>query len=211
MPSCSAFARPALVAAVALVLAACAPSESVSPDAGPAEAATPIGDAAPAEAAPAPAAAPAPPADAAKPTHPTLAVDTVDHGRFDLTEKRGQWVVVNFWATWCAPCLKEIPDLNALDAKREDLVVIGLAYEEITPEAMRAFYGEKVKPEYPVAIVDVYNPPADFDTPRGLPFTVLVAPDGTVGHQFLGPVTGAEIEAKISEVSSASAAGSTPA
>ena len=220
MPSCSAFARPALVAALAVALAACGPSESVSPDAGPVEAATPIGEAAPAEAAPAtaeaaPAAAPAPPADAAKPTHPTLAVDTVDHGRFDLASHRGQWVVVNFWATWCAPCLKEIPDLNALDAKREDLVVIGLAYEEITPEAMRAFYVEKVKPEYPVAIVDVYNPPADFDTPRGLPFTVLVAPDGTVGHKFLGPVTGAEIEAKISEVSAASTsageAASTPA
>ncbi|MFY8123282.1 MAG: TlpA family protein disulfide reductase [Silanimonas sp.] len=220
MPSCSAFARPALVAALAVALAACGPSESVSPDAGPVEAATPIGEAAPAEAAPAtaeaaPAAAPAVPADAAKPTHPTLAVDTVDHGRFDLASHRGQWVVVNFWATWCAPCLKEIPDLNAVDAKREDLVVIGLAYEEITPEAMRAFYVEKVKPEYPVAIVDVYNPPADFDTPRGLPFTVLVAPDGTVGHKFLGPVTGAEIEAKISEVSAASTsageAASTPA
>lgn len=220
MPSCSAFARPALVAALAVALAACGPSESVSPDAGPVEAATPIGEAAPVEAAPAtaeaaPAAAPAVPADAAKPTHPTLAVDTVDHGRFDLASHRGQWVVVNFWATWCAPCLKEIPDLNALDAKREDLVVIGLAYEEITPEAMRAFYVEKVKPEYPVAIVDVYNPPADFDTPRGLPFTVLVAPDGTVGHKFLGPVTGAEIEAKISEVSAASTsageAASTPA
>ena len=220
MPFRPAFARPALVAALAVALAACGPSESVSPDAGPVEAATPIGEAAPAEAAPAtaeaaPAAAPAVPADAAKPTHPTLAVDTVDHGRFDLASHRGQWVVVNFWATWCAPCLKEIPDLNALDAKREDLVVIGLAYEEITPEAMRAFYIEKVKPEYPVAIVDVYNPPADFDTPRGLPFTVLVAPDGTVGHKFLGPVTGAEIEAKISEVSAASTsvgeAASTPA
>lgn len=113
---------------------------------------------------------------------------------------RGRGLVVNFWATWCAPCLKEIPDLNALDAKREDLEVVGLAYEEITPEAMRAFYGEKVRPEYPVAIVDVYNPPADFETPRGLPFTILVAPDGTVAHQFLGPVTGADIEAKISEV-----------
>lgn len=220
MPFRPALARPALVAALAVALAACGPSESVSPDAGPVEAATPIGEAAPVEAAPAtaeaaPAAAPAPPADAAKPTHPTLAVDTVDHGRFDLASHRGQWVVVNFWATWCAPCLKEIPDLNALDAKREDLVVIGLAYEEITPEAMRAFYVEKVKPEYPVAIVDVYNPPADFDTPRGLPFTVLVAPDGTVGHKFLGPVTGAEIEAKISEVSAASTsageAASTPA
>lgn len=205
MPSRTAFARSALVAALAVALAACGSSESTSPDAGPVEASTPIADAAPAEAASAPAAAPAPPADAAKPTHPTLAVDTVDHSRFDLAEKRGQWVVVNFWATWCAPCLKEIPDLNALDAKRDDLVVIGLAYEEITPEAMRAFYVEKVKPEYPVAIVDVYSPPADFDTPRGLPFTVLVAPDGAVAHQFLGPVTGDDIEAKISEVSAAPA------
>jgi len=219
MPFRSAFARPALLAAVALTLAACGPSASTSPDAGPVEAATPIAEAAPAESGPAPleaTPAPAPAAaDAAKPTHPTLAVDTVDHGRFDLAAQRGQWVVVNFWATWCAPCLKEIPDLNALDAKREDLVIIGLAYEEITPEDMRAFYAEKVKPEYPVAIVDVYSPPADFDTPRGLPFTVLVAPDGTVAHKFLGPVTGAEIEAKISEVSAASTsageAASTPA
>lgn len=209
MPFRPAFARPALVATLAFVLAACGPSESVSPDAGPVEAATPIGEASPAEAAPTPAPAPSAPAGAAKPTHPTLAVDTVDHGRFDLASQRGQWVVVNFWATWCAPCLKEIPDLNALDAKREDLLVIGLAYEEITPEAMRAFYDEKVRPEYPVAIVDVYNPPADFDTPRGLPFTVLVAPDGSVAHKFLGPVTGDDIEAKISEVSAAPV--STPA
>lgn len=199
MPTCLPFARPVLAAAVALTLAACGPSASSSPDAGPVEAATPILEAVP----------PATPVDTAKPTHPTLAVDTVDHGRFDLAAQRGQWVVVNFWATWCAPCLKEIPDLNALDAKREDLLVIGLAYEEITPEAMRAFYDEKVRPEYPVAIVDVYNPPADFDTPRGLPFTVLVAPDGSVAHKFLGPVTGDDIEAKISEVSAAPV--STPA
>ena len=207
MPFRATPARTALVAVAALLLAACGASETASPDAGPVEAATPIGDAASAEPAPdAAEATPAatPPADAAKPTHPTLVVETVDHGRFDLAAQRGQWVVVNFWATWCAPCLKEIPDLNALDAKREDLVIIGLAYEEITPDAMRAFYGEKVKPEYPVAIVDVYSPPADFDTPRGLPFTVLVGPDGAVAHKFLGPVPGAENEAKIREVSAAS-------
>ena len=198
--------------ALAVGLAGCRPAE----DAGPSDAATPIADAAPAtdsssddaattDAAATPA-APVPSAGdaAALPTHPTLAVDTLDHGRFDLAAKRGQWVVVNYWATWCAPCLKEIPDLNALDACREDLEVIGLAFEEITPEAMRAFYAEKVKPEYPVAIVDVFNPPADFGIPRGLPFTILVAPNGAVAHRFLGPVTGADIEAKISEVSSAS-------
>ena len=190
---------------LALALVGCGPGQTpaaVPAEPSPAEAsATPsptaVADASPA---PAPAAPESAPAADAKPTHPSLAVDTIDHGRFDLAEKRGQWVVVNFWATWCAPCLKEIPDLNALDAKRGDLQVIGLAYEEIAPEAMRAFYDEKVRPEYPVAIVDVYNPPADFDTPRGLPFTVLVDPDGRVAHKFLGPVTGAEIEAKIAEV-----------
>jgi thiol-disulfide isomerase/thioredoxin len=123
---------------------------------------------------------------------PALAIDTLDHGRFDLAGHRGQWVVVNFWATWCAPCLKEIPDLSAFHDSREDVTVIGLAYEEIEPDDMRAFL-RKVPASYPIAIVDVYDPPAAFDTPRGLPMTYLIAPDGTVARQFLGPVTSAEL------------------
>ena len=172
-----------LVPLAALVLAACQPASNAPSDI----AATP---AAPVEAAPV-----APPAavPAEKPDQPSLVVETIDHGSFDLSAQRGQWVVVNFWATWCAPCLKEIPDLNALDAAHQNIRVIGLAYEEITAEAMRAFYVEKVKPEYPVAIVDVYTPPADFDTPRGLPFTVLIDPNGKVAHKFLGPVTSKDI------------------
>ena len=198
MPKPSVARRALALVPILAVLAACTPRE----DEGPVEATTPIAaDAVEAPAAaPAAASAPAPKA-ATRPTHPALVVETLDHGTFDLAAHRGGWAVVNFWATWCAPCLKEIPDLNALDARRDDLVVIGLAYEEITPDAMRAFFVEKVRPEYPVAIVDVFHPPADFDVPRGLPFTVLVGPDGAVVHQFLGPVTGAEIEAKISATS----------
>lgn len=193
----------ALLAAISL-LAACGQSSDGSASASSSgrdgdESAVPAENAG-VEAAPAPASAPT-----AKPEQPSLVVDTIDHGRFDLAEQRGRWTVVNFWATWCAPCLKEIPDFNALDARREDIGIIGLAYEEITPEAMRAFYDEKVRPDYPVAIVDVYSPPADFDTPRGLPFTILVSPEGRVAHQFLGPVTGEQIEAKISELTSAKA------
>ena len=129
----------------------------------------------------------------ALPEHPALRVATLDHGDYDVAERRGKWVVVNFWATWCAPCLKEMPELSALDAMNEHIEVIGLAYEDIDVAAMREFL-DSHPVAYPIAIIDVYDPPADFETPRGLPMTYLLAPDGKVAERFLGPVTAADIE-----------------
>ena len=143
-------------------------------------------------------AAEAPPVAKATPgdrRHPRLQVALVDGGRFDLAQHRGRWVVVNFWATWCGPCLEEMPLLSTL-AARDDVDVIGLAYEDIEPQAMRDFLAAH-KPGYPIAILDTMNPPADFESPRGLPMTVLVAPDGSVAKTLLGPVTTASIEQAI--------------
>jgi thiol-disulfide isomerase/thioredoxin len=153
-----------------------------------------------AEAAPAAEAGPAGAAAA-----PGLSIATLDGARYDLAERRGKWVVVNFWATWCAPCLKEMPELSALDSMREHVEVIGLAYEEIEPADMRAFL-DKHPVSYPIAIVDVTDPPAGFDTPRGLPMTYLIAPDGTVAEKFLGPVTAEEIESAIARAGGPAAA-----
>lgn len=136
------------------------------------------------------------PAIVSKPAVPTLKLDAIDGKPYELSAHRGKWVVVNFWATWCAPCLKEMPELSALDAMREHIEVVGLAYEEIELKDMQAFLAEHPV-VYPIAIVDVYNPPADFETPRGLPMTYLIAPDGKVAKRFLGPVTAKEIESAI--------------
>lgn len=133
---------------------------------------------------------------AASPAQPELAVDTVGGGHFDLAGHRGSWVVVNYWATWCSPCLKEMPDLDDLDRRRDDVSVIGLAYEEIAPADLQAFLDEHPV-DYPIAVVDVFAPPQDFPTPRGLPTTYLIDPDGAVAKHFLGPVTATTLEEAI--------------
>ena len=137
---------------------------------------------------------------------PKLVIATVDGKQYDLATRRGKWVVVNFWATWCKPCLKEMPELSALDAMREHVEVLGLAYEDISADDMKVFL--KLHPVvYPIAVVDTFNPPADFATPRGLPMTYLIAPDGRVADKFLGPVTAKDIEAAIAKAGGPQAAG----
>lgn len=176
------------LAGAILLLSACKPEPTPAPP--PAAAAV-----APAAAAPA---APTVAEDAPKPDYPKLKVQTFDGQDFDLAAHRGKWVVVNFWATWCNPCLKEIPDLDAMDKARDDVVVIGLAYEEIERTDMEAFLKDHPM-SYPIALIDVYNPPADFDTPRGLPMTYLIAPDGKVAARHLGPVTSEQLSSEIED------------
>lgn len=188
--------RAVAIAVLAAVLAAgCKPQGEPEPEpAVPADEApaSDVGDDAGAE----------PDETAALPERPALRVATLGQGEYDLADHRGKWVVVNFWATWCAPCLKEMPELSALDAMNEHIEVIGLAYEDIDVAAMREFL-DSHPVVYPIAIVDVYAPPADFATPRGLPMTYLIAPDGKVAERFLGPVTAVDIEQAIAAAGAA--------
>ena len=68
-----------------------------------------------------------------------FATTTVEGQVLDLALLRGKWVVVNFWATWCKPCRKEMPELSELHTEREDINVIGLAFEDIEPQEVQAF------------------------------------------------------------------------
>jgi thiol-disulfide isomerase/thioredoxin len=119
------------------------------------------------------------------------------HGEeVSLSEFRGNWVVLNYWATWCSPCRKEIPDLSALNEAREDIIVLGLAFEDTEVENFDAFL-EEFQLSYRILLVDVYAPPEPFGAPKVLPTTIILNPEGYAVKTYLGPVTREDIESFI--------------
>ncbi len=138
-------------------------------------------------------------AHAASASKPALKIATLDGKTFDLSTQSGKWVIVNYWATWCSPCLKELPDISAyVDAHKDKVAAIGLAFEDSDKADIEKFL--KAHPlSYPVAQLDVMDPPKDFDTPRGLPNTYVIAPDGHVAKAFMGPITAKDLDGVIAD------------
>ncbi|HEB96148.1 MAG TPA: TlpA family protein disulfide reductase [Sedimenticola thiotaurini] len=111
-----------------------------------------------------------------------------------LSEFRGKWVLVNYWATWCPPCLEELPDLETFHNahKDKDAVVIGVNLEEISADRLRSFVEEQFlsfpilrgKPGWKTALGPV----------RSLPTSYLITPDGEVVARQIGMVSGEMVE-----------------
>jgi len=124
---------------------------------------------------------------------PVLQVTTLDGASFDLAAQRGKWIIVNFWATWCSPCIKEMPDISRFVAGRDGVGAIGLAFGDEDKADIVAFLA-KHPVQYPIAMVPIDKAPKDFGAPKALPTTYLIGPDGTVAKKFTGPVTTTELE-----------------
>ena len=110
-----------------------------------------------------------------------------------LSDYRGKWVLVNFWAMWCPPCLAEIPDLISLHNahKDTDLVVIGIALESPAKGVME--FAGKHAISYPIVLGD-HKMAAQVGEVESLPTTILFDPAGKpVGHQE-GAITRDNVE-----------------
>ncbi len=140
----------------------------------------------------------APVVQAAMPMQPSLHVSTLNGKTFDLAAQRGKWVIVNYWATWCVPCIKEMPDISRFVVAHKNVAAIGLAYDDSELADIKAFVA-KHPVVYPIAQVTLDKPLKDFDEPRGLPTTYLISPDGKVARHIVGPVTEASLAELIGE------------
>lgn len=129
------------------------------------------------------AAAPARAADA----QPTLVIQTLAGKTFDLAHERGKWVIVNFLATWCSPCIAEMPAISKFVATHKNVVAIGLAWDRSPREDIVKF-AQKHPVAYPLAVVDMDHPPVGIEPPEVLPTTYLIAPDGHVAERYIAPV-----------------------
>jgi thiol-disulfide isomerase/thioredoxin len=112
-----------------------------------------------------------------------------------LSEFRGKWVIVNYWATWCPPCLDEIPDLVEFHEKHKDkdAVVLGINFEDSDPAYLNEFVDTHFM-SYPVLNMEPV-PVTPLGPVLGLPTTYIISPQGERVARQEGPITAEAIEA----------------
>ncbi len=114
-----------------------------------------------------------------------------------LAQYKGKWVLVNFWATWCPPCLQEIPDLVALhENKKNNLVVLGIAMDYHNPQDVLQF-ADQMMVSYPIILGDA-KIAAQIGAVTGLPTTYLYNPQGKMVAYNVGALTRETVERYIS-------------
>ena len=112
---------------------------------------------------------------------------------------RGKWLVLNYWATWCAPCRDEIPELVAFQNNHDDVQVLGIAFEDAEVAKLKNFAADFAV-NYPLLTLDVYNPPAFAEEGGlGLPTTIVYDPKGMRHDKHMGPIDEAGLQELVSE------------
>jgi thiol-disulfide isomerase/thioredoxin len=108
-------------------------------------------------------------------------------GQVQETDLQGRWMVVNYWAEWCAPCREELPELNALAEVSDEVIVLGIHFDAYEGEELRAL-SDQMGIRFAVVGHD-FAEAYGLNLPQVLPTTYIINPQGKVAHSLQGPQT----------------------
>jgi len=112
----------------------------------------------------------------------------MDGKEYKLSNEKGKWVIINYWATWCPPCIEEIPELVFFHDKHKDkdAIVWGVNFEDIPEGLVKAFL-EDYMVSYPILLAEPGRY-SYFGPVSGLPITYFISPEGKLVHTKVGKV-----------------------
>lgn len=131
---------------------------------------------------------------------PAIAGETIDGGTYDLADQQGEFVVVNFFATWCVPCIREHPELVEFDERHRsegDASVVSVVFDS-RPAQVREFF-DRNGGDWPVVVDPDGRTALDYGV-AGVPESYLVAPDGRVLVKIEGGVTADDLDRLLRQV-----------
>jgi thiol-disulfide isomerase/thioredoxin len=126
-----------------------------------------------------------------------------DGANYTLSGLRGKWVLINFWAPWCPPCIQEMPELITLQQQHKDVQVIGVAVMyQSRKEVLDMVTKQSIS--YPIVFGNE-DTAGDFGGLDGMPTSFLYSPSGKLVGHHQGPLTQNEIEQAIEQKPDAAA------
>ena len=105
----------------------------------------------------------------------------------NLNNLNGNWIVINYWADWCAPCIKEIPELNEFAKENDDLLVFTFNFDQLDEDDLKP-----VAKKFNIEVPSIVTHPRDIwgiQTPPAVPATFFINPDGDLALSLFRPQT----------------------
>ena len=114
-------------------------------------------------------------------------IEVFNGSNTSMDNLRGQWIVVNYWADWCAPCIKEIPELVEFAHENSDILVFAYNFDELDAEDLAP-----IAKKFKVDIPSLISHPREIwgiETPPAVPATFFIDPNGVLVKSFFRPQT----------------------
>ena len=114
-------------------------------------------------------------------------IEIFDGPDTNLNKLNGNWIVINYWADWCAPCIKEIPELNEFAKENNDLLVFTFNFDQLDEDDLKP-----VAKKFNIEVPSIVTHPRDIwgiQTPPAVPATFFINPDGDLALSLFRPQT----------------------